>query len=47
VLWHVPVSGEHLRREQPVGAVATRMACIDLVQFCEPVPERRHSRLLL
>src|SRR6266568_2036093 len=47
VLWHAPVHGEHLRGEQPVGAVATNMARIDLIQFCEPVAERLHSRLLL
>jgi hypothetical protein len=47
VPWHAAVRGEHLLGEQPVGAVATCMACIDLAQFCEPVPERRHDRLLL
>jgi hypothetical protein len=31
VFWHALVHGEHLRGEQPVGAVATNMARIDLI----------------
>ncbi len=45
--WHAVMCGQHFRGEQPVGAVATGMARIDLGQFCEPVPERLHGRLLL
>jgi hypothetical protein len=41
------VRGEYLRGEQPVGAMATRMARINVVQFCEPMPESLHGRLLL
>jgi hypothetical protein len=47
VPWRAVVRWEHFRREQPVGAVATRMARIDFGQFVEPVPESRHGRLLL